>query len=152
VREENSLHTSWTSTVYTPSSNRSRWYLLFKHSNTSPLLLHINKRQPVTVQEIHWSLIWCTAMVHFRGWRISKTDGCNRHATLKASCQKSSSIFKNLTIQVSKAGMVQSELLLGYGLNDLEFESWQGQDFTKQTGSGAQPASYLMGTGVLFQR
>jgi len=27
--------------------------------------------------------------------------------------------------------MVQSELLLGYGLNDLEFESWQGQDFTK---------------------
>ena len=27
--------------------------------------------------------------------------------------------------------MMQSELLLGYELNDLEFESWQGQDFTK---------------------
>ena len=29
--------------------------------------------------------------------------------------------------------MVQSELLLGYGLNDLKFESWQGLDFTKHT-------------------
>lgn len=27
--------------------------------------------------------------------------------------------------------MVQSELLLGYGLKDLEFESWQGQDVNK---------------------
>ena len=70
-------------------------------------------------------------MVHFRGWRISEIYGCNRHATPNASCQKSSSNFKNLTTHVLQAGMVQSELLLGYGLNDLEFESWQGQDFTK---------------------
>jgi hypothetical protein len=27
--------------------------------------------------------------------------------------------------------MVQLVALLGYGMNDLEFESWQGQDFTK---------------------
>jgi hypothetical protein len=38
--------------------------------------------------------------------------------------------------------MVQSELLLGYGLDDLEFESWKGQDFTKHR-VALGPASLL---------
>ena len=58
------------------------------------------------------------------------------HARVKGSKHKyktpSSSIFQNLTMHVSQTVMVQLVSLLDYGLKDLEFESWQGKDFTKQ--------------------
>ena len=101
-----------------------------------PVLIRAENLAPTGIQSP--DLPACSESLHrlrypgpFRDWRLSEINGCNKHATPNTSHQKSSCIFKILTIHVSQARMVQSELLLGYGLNDLEFESWQGQVFTK---------------------
>jgi hypothetical protein len=48
--------------------------------------------------------------------------------------------------QVMEAGTAKS---VGYGLDKSKFKCWQGQSV--QTGCGAHPTSYSMGTGALYK-
>jgi hypothetical protein len=65
-------------------------------------------------------------------------------------------MFKNDIISVRRVRIAQSILTLGYGLDD--WGSVPGREnygnfslcHCIQTGSGAHPASYPMGTGALF--